>query len=231
MVQLIRTPEQIFREERRDIYALRFLQRREDDVRQTRQEMHAWFAKHMPDSRTESLAPSEHSGFIVGGPIELRIAFTDDDLQQFCQRWETPDGKSNDPRFQCYQYSYLAWWNKRGHYQPTLERPNILGPSVWVVTPLGILSHVLSIEQGHYHSATVRDIWANACEQWPEFKPMNLDDLSHGQVVWSEHANKWLLLWNAPFSELWEFAEKTERWRKVADWLGLPSDSEIASEY
>lgn len=231
MIQLIRTPEQIFRAERRDIYSLRFLQEREDDVRQTRQEMQAWFAKHMPDSRTELLAPSEHSGFIEGGPIELRIAFTDADLQQFCQRWETPDGDSNDPRFQCYQYAYQSWWNKHGHYQPTLEQPNILGPSVWVETPLGILSHVLPIEQGNYHPATVRDIWANACEQWPELKTLDLDNLGHGQTLWSEHVNKWLLLWNAPFHELCEVSDKPERWRKVADWLKLPADAEIGSEY
>ena len=229
MPQLIRTPEDIFRAERRDVYALQFTQTNERDICRTRDEMQAWFAQHMPGSPTELLAPSEHSGFIVGGPVGLRIAFTDDDLQRFCQRWETPDGQSIDPRFQCYQYPYDRWWAKRGHYVPTLDQPSSLGAALWVETPLGVVSHVLPAE--HNHPANVRDIWANACQQWPELQALDLEQLAYGKVVYSTHRKQWLLLWNAPLSEDWSESEKPERWRTVVDWLRLPADAKMASEF
>ena len=129
--------------ERRDVYALHFAEEDRNTSRATSDEMQRWFAQHMPDSPTEPMAPSEHSGFIEGGPIGLRIAFTDADLQRFCQVWEDAQGQSINPRFQCYQYAYQNWWNKYGHYQPTLAQPQGPGVSVWIESPLGTINHVL----------------------------------------------------------------------------------------
>ncbi len=230
MPQLIRTPEDIFRAERRDVYALHFAEEDRNTSRATNDEMQRWFAQHMPDSPTEPMAPSEHSGFIEGGPIGLRIAFTDADLQRFCQLWEDAQGQSIDPRFQCYQYAYQNWWNKYGHYQPTLAQPQGPGASVWIESPLGTINHVLPAGQANHHPATVRDLWANACLQWPQLLALELDDLHHGQVLFDRHRERWMLLWNEPFANA-ASPHTEEHWRALADWLQLPPETHIGSEY
>jgi len=246
MPHIIRTPEDIFRAEKRDIYALHWLDNG-DDIEWIRSsvfeniwaEMAQWFAQHMPDSPTEFMACSEHSGIIAGGPISLRIAFTDTDLQRFCQIWETPDGKSLDPRFQCYQHSYQAWWNKHGRYQPTLAQPQGPGVSVWIATPIGILCHVLTDPTLTRHPATARDLWVHAQEQWPELASLNLEDLRYGRVIRKTRrfrhrpSSEWLLIWNAPFKDLLEQDEdkRQHHWRNVIDWLRLPEDTETNSEF
>lgn len=229
MPMLIRTPEDIFRTERRDLYALHFSEQDHATMEDTRKEMAGWFAHRMPASPTETMAPSEHSGFIEGGPTSLRIAFTAADLERFCAQWETADGQSIDPRFQCYQYPYQAWWDKHGHYQPTLAQPEAPGVSVWIECPLGILSHVLPPGSAQQHPAAALDLWANACQHWPELQAHNLDDLNFGKVVHIGEPRKWVLLWNAPFNSL--FNLKDSHWRALADWLRLPADVEIGSEF
>lgn len=228
MPQLIRTPEQIFREERCDVYYLYFNQ---DDLvgRATRDEMQTWFQQHMPNSPVEAMGPSEYSGWICGGPAMLRIAFTDADLKKFCEVWETPDGTSIDPRFQCYLSPYQNWWDKHGQYVPTLAQPSHAGISSWIQTPLGTLNHVLPPDGRLKHPANVRDLWANACQQWPELAKLNLDDLNHGHVAYAAETNKWYLSWNAPFSH--HECPPPQHWRALADWLRLPADTDIGSEW
>ena len=240
MPQLIRTPEDIFRAEKRDIYALHWLAN-SDDVewiswsvfQDIWAEMVQWFAQHMPDSPTEFMACSEHSGIIVGGPISLRIALTDSDLQRFCQIWETPDGKSIDPRFQCYQHAYQQWWEERGHFAPTQEQPLEPGVAVWIDSPIGILSHVLTDDSADMHPGNERNLWANACAKWPQLQGIDLDDLCHGQVMRGQRDHGWMMLWDAPFDLLCKEdpAQLDQRWHHIADWLGLASDTVFASKY
>ena len=97
MPQFIRTPEDIFRAERRDVYALHFCETTSKAIQKTWQEMKAWFEQHMPDSPTEMMGPSEHSGWIEGGPSALRIAAPHGPVtitcfrrQQWLQGWRTP---------------------------------------------------------------------------------------------------------------------------------------------
>lgn len=92
--------------------------------------MQDWFSRNLPNSRTETPAPSEHSGWIMGGPSSLRIAFTDADLATFCAQWERLDGTRLDPRFQCGIYADVDWWRLHGHFMPTFTRPE--GPEVSV---------------------------------------------------------------------------------------------------
>ncbi len=231
MPQRIRTPEEIFRSERRDIYTLEFQAKTSAELQKTFKEMQDWFNQNTPDSPTEMLAPSEHSGWIVGGPMSLRIAFTPADLEIFCKRWENTDGGSLDPRFQCSLHPYVDWWEKHGRYMPTLARPEGLGVSVWIETSLGILSHVLPDPEANYHPAKAADLWANACQQWPELKAQSLDDLRYGCVVRTVAPTApWLLLWNAPYTMLRNL-RNDECWRAVADWLRLPADTDIGSEW
>lgn len=232
MPQLIRTPEDIFRAERRDIYALHFRETTSNAIRNTAQEMKAWFEQHMPDSVLEVMGPSERSGWIEGGPTALRIAFTEPDLQRFCKQWEHPDGKSKDPRFQCCIHPFQRWWNQHGHYMPTMQQPNGPGVSVWIESPLGMLCNVLDDAQVESHPASALDLWANACQQWPALQDVNFNDLHHGQVLKLKEPGQWLMLWNESFASMASQGGRTDAdWRQVADWLRLPKDSRIASEF
>jgi hypothetical protein len=193
--------------------------------------MDAWFTLHMPNSPTETLAPSEHSGWIMGGPNSLRIAFTDEDLKAFCAKWEDADGKSLDPRFQCCVTLYADWWKQYGHYSPTFLKPKKAGVSVWIETPLGILSHVITDTEITSHPATARDIWANACQQWPELQTLNLEDLRYGCVAQTpECTTPWTFMWNFPFRKSFQTPEKAS-WLPILDWLCLPPDTETGSEW
>lgn len=233
MPQLIRTVEDIFRAERQDVYALHFLENKSSAIRHTWHEMQSWFERHIPDSPTETMGPSEHSGWIEGGPSCLRIAFTPMDLKRFCDEWEYTDGSSKDPRFQCCMYPYQAWWEKHGHYCPTAERPSEPGVSVWIESPLGILSHVICDRETRSHPATARDLWANACQQWPQLRDIDFNQLHYGQVVRMSEPDQWLLTWNESIASMMsEPSRRTEAdWRKVADWLRLPHNTPMTSEF
>ena len=121
MQQLIRTPEQIFREEGKDIYFIRFQYENAegyfaspDQVElPVRKAMLAWLREHVPNSRVEYLAPSEYSGRLIGYFGDVRVDFSEIDLAAYCARWENMDGTSIDPRFQCSRLPYDCWVEKR----------------------------------------------------------------------------------------------------------------------
>lgn len=110
---LVRTPDDIFREEKRDVFYIEFMRGREarhPDSLYERKMLIRWLRKHLPHCRIEPLAPSENSGWIQGGIFgRIRIAFDDEGLQQFCKRWENADGSSIDTRFMLYLFRYEDW--------------------------------------------------------------------------------------------------------------------------
>lgn len=114
---LVRTPDYIFREEKRDVFYIEFMRGREarrPDSLYERKMLIRWLRKHLPHCRIEPLAPSENSGWIQGGIFgRIRIAFDEEGLQQFCKRWENADGSSVDPRFRLYLFRYEDW--KKSH--------------------------------------------------------------------------------------------------------------------
>lgn len=76
----------------------------------------------------------------------------------------------------------------------------------------------------------MRDLWANACLQWPQLLALELDDLHHGQVLFDRHRERWMLLWNEPFANE-ASCHTEEHWRALADWLRLPPETHIGLEY
>jgi hypothetical protein len=231
MPHLIRSPEDIFRTEKRDVYCIFFNEETPEAIKVTWKEMENWFAKNLPNSPTETLAPSEHSGWIMGGPLSLRVAFTDADLKTFTEQWETPDGKSIDPRFQCYLNPYQDWYDKYGCIAPTFEQPAAPGVAVWIETPMGILSHVFADEMADVHPAKAKDLWCNACLLWPQLQAYELDDLCFGYVYKrrAKFAGQWMLLWNQSYRPGESFDGKD--WTPILEWLRLPLNTETGSEW
>lgn len=131
MPRLIRTPEEILREEKRDLYYVEFssvdgiFDERENPP--GRAELIAWLEKHAPQCQIEPLGPSERSGWIVGGIHgRIRVDFDAEGLAEFCRVWENPDGMSNDPRFQCMLIRYVDWKRKEDKRELAPPRPHVM---------------------------------------------------------------------------------------------------------
>jgi hypothetical protein len=104
MPQDIRTPEEIFRAERKDLYIIRF--KPEEEMKWLpnppgRKELLAWFTSNLPSVRIEPLAPSEQSGILSGYDGSIRVDFDQDSLAAYSAHWEDAEGASVDSRWQC----------------------------------------------------------------------------------------------------------------------------------
>lgn len=229
MIARVRIPEDIFREERRDVYALDF-SRSKTGPAHSMKLMELWLAKHLPASSVEMLAPSEHSRwiFLEGHLSSLSVDFADGDLLKFFKKWLTLDGRSKDPRFRSVFYSYQYWWIHHGHFVPTLGRPKEAGVSVWVESPIGILNHTIVDALLSRHPSTPQNIWLNACEQWPQLRKFKLEQLSHGAVDQSPRSpGRWSLICDGPDQEN---SSDPKTWNPLLKWLRLPADTEICSQ-
>lgn len=116
MILRIRTPEDVFRSENCDVYILDFREQDPHKKKKTWAEIEKWLRQNLPESAIEILGPSENSNYIEGGPLTMRVCFTQSDLRTFCRRWEDAEGRSVDPRFQCILLSYEEW--KQKHRKP-----------------------------------------------------------------------------------------------------------------
>lgn len=109
MPKRIPTIDDVFRNEQRDVFVVYFSDS-DKQARQTAwQEIQAWLREHTPDSPVETIDMLGYLSSMTGGPLALRIDFTDADLQRFCQRWEDPRGESLDPRFRRCKLSHESW--------------------------------------------------------------------------------------------------------------------------
>lgn len=236
MPQLIRTPEEIFRAEAKDIYVIRF-QDYENDKSIASKEIEAWISTNLPGTLVEPLAPSEYSGWIIGYFGDLRIDFSEDGLGKFCARWETPEGKSIDDSFQCYLMPYQAWFEKYGHYVPSKQPPTYIGVTAWIDTPIGFIYHQLNDEdtaklkrnERGWHPANPRDLWVNALRLWPELKDIELSKLAYGRIHRYIDNDLWVVSYSDNLFSKYEFTD--ERKAALREWFKLPIDVKIQNEW
>lgn len=116
MPELLRTPEQVLRETKRDLFFIRFNQWVPWEPARVpgKQTLFRWFKQHLPQVTLELLGPSEHSGFIEGGVGGTwRVDFDKASLDVYCRAWEKPDGTPKDPRWTCCIYPYARLRSKR----------------------------------------------------------------------------------------------------------------------
>ena len=241
MPQLIRTPEQIFREEAKSIYVIQFKNYDDDESGESAEdcedkkisaseEIKAWIAKNLPGTLIEPMGPSEHSGWIIGYFGDLRIDFPEDGLKQFCAKWEAPDGASVDDRFQCYLMPYQRWFEEYGHYVPSNQQPITIGVTVWIDTPIGFIYHQLdenvSVDR---HPAKPADLWMHAVRLWPELKEMVFCKLTHGTIRRNADKTSWEVWYSDEPMSSYEFTDK--RQAALREWFRLPAGVEILNEW
>ena len=242
MPQLIRTPEQIFREEGKDIYSIRFNEEDSDDQLfpsdqenlPARKEMLAWLTENIPNAHIEFLAPSENSGFLCGYFGELRVDFSEADLATYCARWENEDGGSIDPRFQCYLWPYKKWFDKLNELTPTNKRPDAPGLTKWWDTPIGFIHHQIGMEKANgqelnTHPGNENDIWFSAVRLWPELASLDPYEITRGYTV-KQKDKSWAVYYvpgGSVFNQR-EFSEK--RQEELLSWLKLPSETKVIKD-
>ena len=227
MPMLVRTPEAILREQKKDLYILRSneAQRRNAPGLLMVQN---WIKLHLPGTHMELLGPSEHSGMIIGGiGRDIWVDFSADGLATFCTRWEN-DNQSIDPRFQCFVYPYAKWYQERGRFVPTGDKPTRLGVTRWWYTPLGFIHHQLSVEdsQGaHVHPASEFDILHAAQAIWPMLNGIDPEDMTHGSIQITNNPTKQCATY-VPATAL-----RNPHWIPsevdIRDWFGLPPEFEL----
>lgn len=231
MPQLIKSPEDIFRETAKDVYLIRFRERREE--KEAHKDITEWVNTHLPGTRVERLGPSEYSGYLsyLG---DIWIDFSAEGLAKFCEHWETAEGKSIDERFQCHVMPYQEWYDQHGRFVPTREKPAGMGVTTWIHTPIGFIHHQFDKEEAphsvwRYPPANHREIWMHAVRLWPELAEVELDKLAYGVIFQSPPDNKWVVTLNA---SAWRSSRPEEEMenmkRALRAWFHIPDEIEIA---
>lgn len=243
MPLLVRTPEQIFREFRKDIYIMR--SETHDDRRRSGLSMILnWIQHELAGTHTELIAPSEYAGFIEGGiDGSTWVDFTPQGLARFCDVWEGEDGASLDPRFQCYVMPYEAWFQAHGRFEPTRDQPQAPGVAIWWHTPEGFFHHTLSeperlsLESPLVHPANQRDIWAHLIQRWPDMARYSPSQLTYGGVDLVHSPGQEGAQWRAWFSPPIAFSTEERQTEvptadQIRAWFCLPASSlVIESEF
>ena len=230
MPYLMRTPEEIFRTEGKDIYVIRFKGEEDEmpaDESPARTEMMAWLHEHLPHTHVEPSAPSEYSGYIIGYFGDLRVDFSESDLKVFCDRWENPDGGSVDPRFQCYLHPYQRWLDKISKFLASRERPTTIGLTLWWSTPQGIFYHQIAPDQSETmrfkrHPCEHRDLWFNAINLEPLLRRLDPEELTYGRIS-MDREGQWVMYYTDPAFN----SEPDENMQAVRQWFNLPPETPV----
>lgn len=234
MPMLVRTPEDIFRAEKKDLYVLHSNEKVDRDAPGLLM-VKEWVNTHLRGTKMELLAPSEHSGIISGGIGKMvRIDFTPEGLEAFCDRWEKNDA-SVDPRFQCFIYPYDKWWNEHGRFVPTDVPPQKPGIAVWWYTPIGFIHHTLDAAEAAQldvksHPASPSDIWAHAADIWPALKSVDPEHLTQGKIHWSKSSSvHWVTRYEPFFAP--DEHKQIPTAQQVLSWFGLPESTQYTTEF
>lgn len=224
MPMLVRTPEDILRIEKKDLYILSSLENEGRDAPGLLM-IQEWIRQNLPGTHMELLGPSEHSGMILGGiGGDIWVDFSPEGLATFCAEWEV-DNQSVDPRFQCFVRLYETWFREHGGFVPTLDRPKGIAPTLWWYTPLGFIHHQMrqsDREETMSHPASVYDILHSACELWPELKSTDPCAMSYGQIFCSPDPSKRMATYEyavRAYDPHWIPSEA-----EIRDWFGLPPE-------
>jgi len=228
MPAIIRTPEEIFRTENKDLYFIQFYQKKFEC---TQQELIDWIEEHLPSSSYERMAPSESSCYLAGYLGDLRIDFAEADLNFFCMHWETPEGKSLDERFQCFLKPYDDWFKGISQYAPIRTKPIDHGLIVWCDTPLGFIYHQIAIEVANalglmIHPLSPRDLWFQAKQIWPELSKLESTSFIYGYNYFDKNGDVTIIYdHDVPYEEAMLIPERRQA---LLEWFNFSRSSRFS---
>lgn len=141
MPHIVRCIDDYFTQKKRDLYFITFgktalhsncNQLLDDDINSDdwdaftseppgRDEMLSWLAEHLPDVEVAPLFAITWDSGIICMPYDgtISIDFDEKSLAIFMEHWEDGDGKSLDPRMQCYLMPLSNYLKKHGGHYPT----------------------------------------------------------------------------------------------------------------
>lgn len=240
MPRLIRSPEEIFRAEKKDLYVIHSKEELHGE-HPGLQEVSDWIALHLPGTAVEQLGPSEYSGVISGDFVKrLRVNFTEEGLSAFCERWER-NNASIDARFQCFIYPYDRWLQKRGSTVATPETPNGKGPVIWIHTPSGFFGNQCTETDAHgrYHSrhpSNQRDLWVNIVQSLPKLAASDSEQLTYGNLFCTPDGRPKVATYVRPWHQMLKQASTESHdpfhptVEQIRNWLRLPADVDVLED-
>ena len=126
MPHIVRCIDDYFTEKKRDLYFIKFKaprSRRHASLENPpgRRELMAWLAEALPQVEVAPLFTHSWNSGIISVEYDgtISVDFDDDSLAIFTARWEDEEGKSIDPRFQCYFKSLASFLEAHGGQYPS----------------------------------------------------------------------------------------------------------------
>ena len=253
MPRLVRTLEQILREERKDVYFVQFSDTEQLSLADgadssgssgidARKTLKAWLKENLPDTRTEILCPDGSFG-VDPETADIRIDFDAAGLAKFCAEWEEPDGTSRNPHFQCFIRSFDDWRSGIAACLPTFERPEgILAGWFWD-TPRGLLHHAAPAIDDSYKDSLVFDfvkpdnVWFMAGELVPEWRDVKTEDFVGGRIHYDLEKRQWHVEIGFISVKHFDHYERNELYRndpenqrRICEWFGLLPERVVFEE-
>lgn len=167
------TPEAWFRSRQRDLYLISFslagltsgLKPKKKTQREIKK-LQDWFAAHLPDTSVTRMGPSEYSGWLAGGPSYLAVDFDEAGLALFCAAWESAEGKSLSPYWQCELWPYALWRDQLSRFSVLESALNSRHIVRWWDTPQGVLMVGLDNGKEQTQPAQENNAWLSPEDGW-----------------------------------------------------------------
>jgi hypothetical protein len=236
MPMIIPTPEEWFRNEKRDLYLIRYQRSGKFSKKKNMADQIAlnnWFEKQLPNTPLSIIGPSEYSGWITGGPSYFTADFDSASLAIFNSAW----GAGTAWKIEACSFDE---WRDRIESINLLTSPGLKYKKVrWWDTSRGIFI-MNAITEGRYVDSddkaselqlTRNDGWWRLQQLIPEFSELSVDTFPSG-VFWPQAdsiGNTYLIL-DYVFNADWKseiYAKDEEKIRHIKRAIGVPDDMAI----
>ena len=135
MPMLLISLEKWFRTRKEDFFEIRLA----EGVKAIPPDLIAWIAEKMPHRSIVTLGPSEHSGWIEGGPRMRGLGLDPGYVEVFEACWLGGwDGDPAVPRFQCVWWRYQDWLDRFERIQTGAGLPPEGAPFRWLLCDGGL---------------------------------------------------------------------------------------------
>ena len=234
MPMLIQSPEQWFRTLARDFYEFRPAKGQTG----LPLELTDWIKEKLPHRALTLLGPSEHSGWICGGPTMYVLAMDPQEVDAYTARWEETSGRCIDERWQCFQWPYSGWLLKFERIDVSKGRPMTGTQYRWLLCAAGLYwlrgSYTEESEAiKDFPGIPCRDDWWWACQSFPEVQTDRKQLLMGSD--WVNDAGERVVTFDAyrqedddlKFDLIWDRVDREQAGQRVRSALHLTDEVKI----